>query len=124
MINLEYGDGTYDMTWFIVDLDNNIAQLTTNGFGFIPKNDESGEVLFDWVEKLNSDKKVNKATPVPNGYWYELAQKGLFAFDYEDDNYTLVALPAEPIKYQNNCPNIVRVNFRFEDRTTINSSDF
>ena len=125
-LTIDYGA---DLDWYVVDANGHIALFCTNGEGFSPEeNDEfdNDESIYDWHDSLKDDKGVSEAVKVPNKYWEKVASKGLFAYDFTDNSYEMVASSNNPIKFEDTeliDKNVIKVDFKFEDKKVIKEKD-
>ena len=120
----------FDVDWFSVNENKNVAHFAAGGCGFIPnaikKSYSLVEALFDYIDKLDDVSEVTIVKKnIPklhsekyiNRYLYsfnKMASKGIYAYDVSDMNginqaYSLIAFPKSPITYVDFPENLQRV---------------
>ncbi|WP_152544884.1 hypothetical protein [Deinococcus phoenicis] len=107
-----------DISWLLVDVNDEIAILTTGGTGYIPRTSfvdkEEFDILYTYVDDLpimtgaasGIDVEILLANHRYTAHEEDLilAEKGLYVFDamthltYNPKQYALVAYPCEPLK--------------------------
>lgn len=93
-----------DFEWYAVDRTEQIARFTTGGRGFIPATalapgncyDVSGATFAALPERCAARLLVD--FPKPDDF-IAIAKAGLFAYDYRDGRYELVAIPSTPLHF-------------------------
>lgn len=97
-----------EFDWFAVDSSRNIGHFATAGYGTVPikilnrLDVEQVDELWSLAEKLLELPVVGEATGHLQGNisdWLELAQRGLFGFDWQHDSrlYHRATTPSMPI---------------------------
>lgn len=110
---MRYGGYSQELDWLAIDNKGQLGIFTSILNAPIPNNVKSSfENYMDLRRRIESSSKITSAIVVTSekgyfGDWIEYAEKGFFAFDFQDvhrtdkkNQYDLMARPARPMKVE------------------------
>lgn len=123
-----------DLDWFLSGQDGFLAHFATGGKGPIPEeireSIDNYELIYDYfysLESLSDIEVVESNIPIfsnekqRSSYlkpFIEMSRRGLFSYDYRNDEYNLISKPKYPLNYSSLPDDIKRVIYITSENIT------